>query len=209
VPEGGEGLVFALEIVFDEAGFRALVFGGASHHPTGEPLVGYGRAVLCSADEQNWAGAVEKGLTMRDLDEQFDARIEGILGDALDLTSAECVERFYEHLRKGLQLPCEVTGIEDFDWEEYYVVGPGDPEEYEQLRQDQPSYRDVFLLLDIKKDIISEWMLFPGEDLAAGVRRQSDGREFCLGLAELKAVDKQSANYQLLDDYAVWLVNNR
>lgn len=146
---------------------------------------------------------------MRDLDEQFDARIEGILGDALDLTSADCVERFYGHLRKALQLPCEVTGIEDFDWEEFYVFGPGDPEEYEKLRRDKPSYRDVFLLLDIEQGIISEWMLFPGEDLAAQVRRQSDGREFCLGLAELKAIDKRSDNYQLLDDYAVWLVNNR
>ena len=146
---------------------------------------------------------------MRDLDKQFDARIEGILGDALDLTAEDCVERFYEHLRKALQLPCEVTGIEDFDWEEYYVLGPGDPEEYEKLRRDQPSYRDLFLLLGIEQGIISEWMLFPGEDLAAQVRRQSDGREFCLGLAELKAVDKRSGNYQLLDDYAVWLVNNR
>lgn len=146
---------------------------------------------------------------MRKLDEQFDARIEGILGDALDLTSEDCVERFYEHLRKGLQLPCKVTGIEDFDWEEYYVLGPGDPEEYEKLRQDQPSYQDVFLLLGIEKGIISDWMLIPGEDLAAQVRRQSDGREFCLGLSELKAVDKRSGNYQLLDDYAVWFANNR
>ncbi len=48
-----------------------------------------------------------------------------------------------------------------------------------------------------------------GEDLAGHVRRKTDGKEFHLGLAEIKAVDKKSPNNQLLDDYAVWLVNNR
>ena len=51
--------------------------------------------------------------------------------------------------------------------------------------------------------------MFGGEDIGAHVRRKSDGKEFWLGLAELKAVDKKSANHQLLDDYAVWFVNNR
>jgi len=53
------------------------------------------------------------------------------------------------------------------------------------------------------------WMMFYSEDVAAHVRRRSDGKEFYLGLAEIKAVDKKSINYQLIDDYAVWLVNNR
>jgi hypothetical protein len=44
---------------------------------------------------------------------------------------------------------------------------------------------------------------------AAHVKRIKDGKEFVLGLAELKATDKKSANHQLLDDYAVWFVNNR
>jgi len=52
-------------------------------------------------------------------------------------------------------------------------------------------------------------MLFAGEDIAAHVRRTTDGKEFHLGLAELKAVDKRSANYQVLDDYAVFFTNYR
>jgi hypothetical protein len=52
-------------------------------------------------------------------------------------------------------------------------------------------------------------MMFYGEDLAAHVRRKPDGKEFYLGLAELKAVTRKSKNYQLLHDYAVWFVNNR
>ena len=89
------------------------------------------------------------------------------------------------------------------------MIGPGDPKEHERLRKNQPSYRDVFELLAIEDDVVSEWMMFRGEDVAGHVRRRSDGKEFHLGLAEIKAVDKKSKNYQLLDDYSVWLVNNR
>jgi hypothetical protein len=102
-----------------------------------------------------------------------------------------------------------VTGIEDFRWEAYYVIGPGDPKEHESLRNNQPSYKDTFELLAIEKDVFSEWMMFHGEDLAGHVRRKTDGKEFHLGLAEIEVVDKNSRNYQLLDDYAVWFVNNR
>jgi hypothetical protein len=47
------------------------------------------------------------------------------------------------------------------------------------------------------------------EDIVAHVRRKGDGKEFDLGLAEIRATDKKSSNFQLIDDYAVWLVNNR
>ena len=102
-----------------------------------------------------------------------------------------------------------MTGIEDFDWEEFYVFGPGDKEEYKQLKKTQPSYRDRYDLLEIDPEADSEWMLYAGEDIPALVRRKSDGQQFYLGLAELKATDRSSENYQLLDDYAVWFVNSR
>ena len=116
---------------------------------------------------------------------------------------------FYEHLRQHLVLPCEVTGTEDFRWEERYVLGSGDPKEYARLKKSHPSYRDHYELLKIEQDAVSEWMLFAGDDIAAHVRRKSDGKEFVLGLAELKAADKRSSNYRHLDDYAVFLVNYR
>ena len=52
-------------------------------------------------------------------------------------------------------------------------------------------------------------MLFPGEDIAAHVRRRSDGKEFWLGVAELRATDEKSQDCQLLDDYSVWFVDHR
>ncbi len=149
-----------------------------------------------------------QGPRLAQTDKQ-DQRIAAILGDASEPTFDRCVEKFYQHLRASLQLPCEVTGIEDFDWEEFYVVGPGNPVEYQTLRLTNPSYKDRFELLEIEKDLGSEWMMFPHEDLAAHVRRKFDDREFRLGLSEIKAVRKGSPNDHLLDDYAVWFVNSR
>lgn len=146
---------------------------------------------------------------MTELDPQ-DTRIEAVIGNENESSSfGDAVEKFYDHLARFLQFPCDVKGIEDFGWEERYVFGAGDSKEYQELREIQPSYQDTFELLVIERDTYSEWMMFHGEDLAGHVRRKSDGKEFYLGLAEIEVVDKKSKNYQLLNDYSVWFVNNR
>ncbi len=121
---------------------------------------------------------------------------------------SQAVEAFCEYLKAHLELPCEVTGIEDFRWEEGYVVGGWSQKKYERLKKTQPSYRDRFELLGIEPGVFSEWMLVD-DDIAAHVRRISDGREFYLGLSELKATDRNSPNHQLLGDYSSWFVNSR
>ena len=138
-----------------------------------------------------------------------DERIEAILGNFEDMEFDETIHIFYQHLKTNLLLPCEVTGIEDFKWEEFYVFGPGNEEEYDNLKKTRPSYTDRYELLGVDRDVQSEWMIFVGDDLGARVRRISDGKKFMLGLSELKAVDKRTNNYQLLDDFSVWLVNSR
>jgi len=138
-----------------------------------------------------------------------DKRIAAILGEIEDLNFDETIDIFCEYLKTNLSLPCEVTGIEDFRWEEFYVFGPGDQQEYDHLKKTQPSYTDHYELLGIDRKGQSEWMLCWEGDIGANVRRISDGKEFLLGLSELEATDKKSKNYQLLDDYSVWLVNNR
>ena len=142
------------------------------------------------------------------MDKQFQ-RIDAIVGDNAERNFTEAMSMFYAHLRQHLVLPCDVTGTEDFRWEERYVLGPGDPREYARLKKSQPSYQDRYELLKIEQDVASEWMLFAGDDIAAHVRRKSDGKEFVLGLAELRTVDKSSSNYRHLNDYAVFLVNYR
>ena len=127
------------------------------------------------------------------------ARIDAIFGNDEELSFEHAIERFYQYLIQSLQLPCNVSGIEDFRWEAYYVLGPGDEAEYEKLCKTQPSYHDTFELLSIEKEMFSEWMLFDTEDLAARVRRKSDDKQFYLGLAEVEAVEQGTGNYQILD----------
>ena len=138
----------------------------------------------------------------------YDQRIAAILGEK-DLDFDEGVDIFYEYLKTNLLLPCEVTVVEDFRWEEFYVFGPGDKAEYEHLKKTQPSYTDRYELLDIVREAESGWMFFWEEDIGADVRRISDGKKFLLGLSELKTVDRKSKDSQLLDDYCAWFVNNR
>jgi hypothetical protein len=144
---------------------------------------------------------------MSKFDEQM-KRCDAILGDAAEGTQEDGLKAFLEYLKANLQFPCEVTGIEDFRWEEPYVLGGWSQQEYKRLKKTQPSYADKYELLDLEHGWQSEWMMF-GEDIVAHVRRKSDGKEFYLGLAELRATSKKSTNFRLLDDYSVWLVNNR
>ena len=136
-------------------------------------------------------------------------RIEAIVGNGETITFEDQLATFYEHLHSSLELPCEVTGTEDFRWEERYVFGGASRAEYERLRKERPSYQDKYDLLAIEKGVFSEWMLFHGDDIGAHVKRKSDGKEFWLGLAELKGAGKKSRNAQLLHDFAVFFVNNR
>src|SRR6266446_7759747 len=84
---------------------------------------------------------------MPKLDKQ-DQRIANVFGtqDVPDVDT-ETLEQYLAHLTQHLALPCQLTGIEDFDWEEYYVIGPGSKAEHERLRKTRPSYMDTYELL--------------------------------------------------------------
>jgi hypothetical protein len=131
-------------------------------------------------------------------------RIANIFGtkDVPDVDT-ETLERYFDHLKQHLEFPCQLTGIEDFDWEEYYVIGPGSKEEHACLRKTRPSYMDIYELLRFEDDVDPDYGIF------VHVRRVSDKKTFVLPLADLEATKKKSPNYQLLDDYTVWFVNWR
>jgi len=138
-----------------------------------------------------------------------DKRILAVIGDYENVEFEEARSLYYQYLKTTLILPCEVTGVEDFHWEEIYVFGPGDQEEYKELKKTQPSYTDKYELLGIDREFQSEWMVSWQGDIAARVKRITDGKEFILGLSELKAVDKKSEHYLLLHDFSVWFVNSK
>ena len=123
------------------------------------------------------------------------------------LTSNLTEKEVFESLQSEFQFPFDVTGLEDFNWEEYYLFGPGDSKMYEKLKNIQPSYRDTFKVLDIKKGFYSEWVI-DSKDFLAHAQRISDNKMFYLGLSEIKTLDKNSKNQKLLDDYTEWFYNN-
>jgi hypothetical protein len=135
-------------------------------------------------------------------------RIDAIFGDAVDRAFQDRLDLFFESLKANLQLPCEVTGRQEFWWEEPYILGGWSEEEHKRLQKPHPASTDKYQLLRIEQGEWAEWMIF-SKDIIAHVRCMSDGKELDLGLAELQATDKKSSNFQLVDDYAVWLVNNR
>jgi hypothetical protein len=113
------------------------------------------------------------------------------------------LEKYFQYLNKNIAFPCIVTGIEDFKWEEFYVLGPGDKDKYEELKKTQPSYTDHYRILSFDDHYDED------NGILVNVCRISDKRKFTLPLEDLEAVDRTSINYQILDDYSVWFVNYR
>ena len=135
-------------------------------------------------------------------------RIAQILADGdidneeMQEKSSETVIKYLHYLKDNIEFPCIVTGLEDFPWEEKYVFGSSsNKKEYERLKQDNPSYKDKFEILDFYEDEDYD------EQIMVTVRRLNDKKKFILDLDNLKSIDKKSINYQLLDDYSVWYVN--
>lgn len=128
-----------------------------------------------------------------------DQRIAEILGaDNLTVT-LESLTLYRDYLRRNLDTPCIMTGIEGFSWEEKYVFGYDDTTEYEALKKKQPSYTDTYELKRFE-DLIDEVA-----GILVKVKRVNDNQRFILDLASLKAVDETSKNYMLLNDYSVWI----
>jgi hypothetical protein len=141
---------------------------------------------------------------MYELDEQ-DKRILNILSDGdtdedkLRKTT-KTIKKYCKYLKDNLDYPCVLTGIEDFPWEEKFVLGFGSRRKYEKLKKENPSYKDIFALINFDDDV--------DEIILVKVKRQSDNKIFVIELDCLKATDENSKNYQILDDYSVWYVNN-
>ena len=110
--------------------------------------------------------------------------------------------RTKKYLKEQIEKPCLLTGREDFRWEEYYVIGPGDKKEYEELKKTKPSYTDTFEFQEFDNNYYNV-----EKGLFIWTKRVSDGKKFPLPLEELEAVDNRSKNYILFEDYSYWFVN--
>ena len=77
------------------------------------------------------------------MDDQ-EKRIASIFGtDEVPEVRDETLKIYLNYIKDNIDTTCEVTGIEDFEWEEYYIIGPGSKREHEKLRKIKQS---AFLL---------------------------------------------------------------
>ncbi len=131
-----------------------------------------------------------------------EARISKILETKeVPAVSEENLLKYRKYLLQHLDRKAILTGREDFPWEEKYVFGPYSRTEYEKLKRTNPSYTDEYELIDILENEIEE------NDLIAKIKRLSDRRIFAIGLSWLTTKKNNGKDYQLLDDFATWVVN--
>jgi len=102
---------------------------------------------------------------------------------------------YTSYLEENIILPCALTGIESFSWEDFYVLGPGDKKQYEKLKKTRPSYRDIYKFMSFD-DMIDD-----DDGLLVKINSISDNNKFVLPLLDLKTTDKESPNYVLISDY--------
>jgi len=133
------------------------------------------------------------------MDKQFE-RIKEILGKDCRRSSQNAI-RYLTYLNKTVKTPCLFTGIEDFLWEEPYVIGGWDKREYQELKKNNPSFTDQFELLELLPPTSGD------DDIIAKVKRISDQKIFEIGLSWLECTDFKDINYQVIDDYTVWHAN--
>ena len=69
------------------------------------------------------------------MDDQ-DERIASIFySDEVPEVTDDALKTYLQYIKDNLDDACEITGIEDFEWEEYYFFGPGSKKEHEKLRK--------------------------------------------------------------------------
>ena len=131
-------------------------------------------------------------------EEVFEEKLEEVLGTTTFKVNQTNLKKYLKYLKQNLAIPCLVTGVEEFEWEEYYTVGPGSQKEYQKLKKPQPSYTDEFniLKLDNKLDV--------RDGILAVLERTTDNLKFTLPLAELEGVVEDSVDAKLLQYYGIW-----
>lgn len=131
-------------------------------------------------------------------EEVFEEKLEEVLGSTTFKVNQTNLKKYLKYLKQNLAIPCLVTGVEEFEWEEYYTVGPGSQKEYQKLKKTQPSYTDEFniLKLDNKLDV--------RDGILAVLERTTDNLKFTLPLAELEGVVEDSVDAKLLQYYGIW-----
>jgi len=142
-----------------------------------------------------------KKITAKYSVDEEEGRINEILKTDNNSVSVENLTKYYDYLKSNLTQPFILTGMEDFDWEEPYLLGGWDEKEYEQLKETNPSYTDFFEFIDLIEEF-DDW-----KGIYAKVKRISDNKIFDIPLWDLKGVDETNPNFQIVSDFSSWMTN--
>jgi hypothetical protein len=154
---------------------------------------------LALAADEDWD---EEEYEYEDLNtEEFEPKIISILGTKRIQVNWPNLQKYLAYLNKAIQRPCILTGNQEFEWEEYYVFGPGTQKQHEKQRKNQPSYMDQFKLISLVKEVSES------AGIIAQVERLSDRQKFTLPLSQLEEAEPTTENYELIDDYVTWFEN--
>jgi hypothetical protein len=154
-------------------------------------------------DSQNDTLKKQMKLNARYSFDEEEKRIHEILKSDDISVNEENLNRYLNYLKIKLKTPCILTGMEDFDWEEPYLLGGWSKKEYERLKKTKPSYSDEFEFIKLEKKF-DDW-----KGIYASVRRISDNKIFTIPLWDLEVVDKKNSNFQIVSDYSSWMTNYR
>jgi hypothetical protein len=151
------------------------------------------------AADEDWD---EEEYEYEDLNtEEFEPKIISILGNKKIQVNWANLQKYLAYLNKALKRPCILTGNQEFEWEEYYVFGPGAQKQHEKQRKTKPSYMDQFKLISLVKEVSES------AGIIAQVERLSDRQKFTLPLCQLEEAEPTTENYELIDDYVTWFEN--
>lgn len=135
-------------------------------------------------------------------DEQ-EKRIIEILGSDDVSVNMNNLQQYFNYLKENLKTNCILTGMEDFDWEEPYLLGGWSKKEYEKLKITKPSYTDIFEFIGLIEEY-DDW-----KGIYTCVKRVSDKKQFNIPLWDLKVIDKKDLNFLIISDYSSWMTNYR
>jgi len=114
--------------------------------------------------------------------------------------SASNTRRWLDYILNQVALPTRVSGIEEFSWEEPYIIGGWDQEEYKELKKTNPSFSDIYELVGIS-------LPENGDTLMAQIVRISDRLTFHMRLCFLEGCSGDKIVDSIIDTYAYWHYN--
>ena len=145
----------------------------------------------------------KKELDKEYLRNEEEKRINNILNTDDVSVNQDNLNKYYNYLKENLKAPCILTGMEDFDWEEPYLIGGWSKNEYEKSKKTKPSYTDKFEFVNLNSEY-DDW-----KGIYMHVKRLCDNKQFDIPLWDLKVVDKKDSNFLLISDFSSWMTNYR